>query len=488
MCNYRYMANLLGQLLIAATLLSGPGACAEPADPLMPNVNSRMVFVAPSGNNTNAGLTADGPVKTLDKAVSLLRPDQPDWLLLQRSATYELSPELLSQIRRTNHGQQVVITAWGKGIAPRLSVPGRLLHQLEEAIENNEIALTDIDLAPRAIRSTLGDPVVYGAQPDGIGPIGGGVGYKDRVELQDATVVRDQRTLVRELSNAQPGQVIYIPGEITIDLTASIEANKKLVLYIPTGVTLAGDRGIDGSRGALIRCDAIEPYSLIVARGAGVRISGLRIEGPNPDRNTEHHQRTAGRKSLGPTYYKLFPVQSGVYTEHDRLRVDNCEISGFGLSGVHLKSGTGHRVDHNSIHHCQHEGLGYGVMLDVAEAVIEHNLFDYTRHAIAGTGRVGCSYVARDNIVGKHATSHSFDMHGGKDRLDGTDIAGTSIQVYSNTFLSDKSAVVVRGVPEVKSKVSRNWFAGRQSGRQALRIEEGAELHDNWYGAVDDPQ
>ena len=81
-------------------------------------------------------------------------------------------------------------------------------------------------------------------------------------------------------------------------------------------------------------------------------------------------------------------------------------------------------IHHNNIHHCQRSGLGYGVALDEADAIIEANLFDWCRHAIAGTGSPGTSYEARYNIHLENASSHCFDMHGGGDRGDGTNIAG----------------------------------------------------------------
>ena len=61
---------------------------------------------------------------------------------------------------------------------------------------------------------------------------------------------------------------------------------------MPAGVTLAGDRGRDGSEGALICSDALKTPVLIRAAGPDVRITGLRIRGPNPKRYLDHHRRS----------------------------------------------------------------------------------------------------------------------------------------------------------------------------------------------------
>jgi len=54
--------------------------------------------------------------------------------------------------------------------------------------------------------------------------------------------------LLDALSKAKAGQVVFIPGETEIDLTSRIYI-EQLVLEVPVGVTLAGNRGQDGSKG-----------------------------------------------------------------------------------------------------------------------------------------------------------------------------------------------------------------------------------------------
>jgi hypothetical protein len=324
----------------------------------------------------------------------------------------------------------------------------------------------------------MGD-TVYGARPDARGPIGGGEAYTGVVTTGHYQA-DNVDTLLAALAEARAGEVVFIPGEAVIDLTARIYI-EGLVLEIPAGVTLAGDRGQRGSRGSLLVSDALKTPVMIRAMGPGVRITGLRIEGPNPKRYLAHHRR-AFQEGKGRSYYYEFPNSDGIQASHDSLEVDNCEISGFAHGGIFLKAGVGHQIHHNFIHHCQYNGLGYGITHDRASSLIEYNQFDFNRHSIAGTGRPGCSYVARHNVELGTSLSHCFDMHGGRDRKDGTDVAGTSILIHNNTFLAPERAVVIRGTPEGQCEVKHNWFPVHESESLAVRASEKTTVHDNLYG------
>ena len=323
------------------------------------------------------------------------------------------------------------------------------------------------------------DNTVYGARPDERGPIGGGNGYANITTKGDYTV-KDLDALLDALSKAKAGQTIFIPAETVIDLTARIYI-EQLVLDVPEGVTLAGDRGYGGSKGALLTSDALKTPVMIRAGGPGVRITGLRIHGPNPKRYLEHHRRSFGEGGGGHKYYYKFPTSNGITTRYPRLEVDNCEISGFSHAGVNLLTAQGHHIHHNHIHHCQYQGLGYGVCHNTASSLLEYNLFNWNRHSIAGTGRPGNSYVARHNLELGVSLSHCFDMHGGRDRKDGTNIAGTSIEIYNNTFRARQTPVVIRGVPEEKCEVHHNWFLRHSEAGQAVRSSGKTKVFSNAY-------
>ena len=324
------------------------------------------------------------------------------------------------------------------------------------------------------------DGTVYGAKADERGPLGGGEGYANIVTSGDYAV-SDLDSLLDALSKAEAGQVVFIPGGTEIDLTARIYI-EQLVLGVPGDVTLAGDRGHNGSPGALLTSDALKTPLMIRATGPNVRVTGLRIRGPNLKRYLDHHDRAFGPGGERHAYYYRFPTQDGIATEHDGLEVDNCDLSGFGHAAICLTKGKGHHVHHNFIHHCQHNGLGYGVSHGTASSLIELNLFDFNRHSIAGTGRPGCDYVARHNVEMGTSLSHCFDMHGGRDRKDGTDVAGTAIEIYNNTFRAPQTPVVIRGVPQEKCDVHRNWFPKHAGPDSAVRASAKTNAFDNAYG------
>jgi hypothetical protein len=319
----------------------------------------------------------------------------------------------------------------------------------------------------------------YGAQPDDLGPIGGGAGYK-RIVTGGDLVARDLDALLAALGRAKPGQTVFIPGETEIDCTARVYI-EGLVLDIPAGVTLAGNRGEGGSKGAILTSDALKTPVLLRPIGPDVRIAGLRIRGPNSKRYLDHHRRSFA-EGRGHEYYYKFPTSDGIRTDHAGLEVDNCEIYAFAHAAIYLAKGDRHHVHHSFIHHCQYAGLGYGVSHGTASSLIERNLFDANRHSIAGTGAPGCGYEARHNVELGTSLSHCFDMHGGRDRKDGTDIAGTTILIHHNAFWAPTSPIVIRGVPEEGCHVYRNWFPRHGEPGAAVRASGNTKIEDNAYG------
>jgi hypothetical protein len=289
----------------------------------------------------------------------------------------------------------------------------------------------------------------FGAETNPTGDaIGGGKGYRRLVTESDYQV-KTLEELLAALKKAKSGQIVYVNDQAEINVTG----NQKIV--IPGGVTVASGRGRGGSEGALLYSDELATSPLFLVGGKKVRITGLRLCGPDPNRRTEQMRELykEGR------YYSI-PNSDGIISTHPNLEVDNCELWGWSHAGVFLKRGAlKAHIHHNNIHHNQRSGLGYGVCLDQADALIEANLFDWCRHHIAGTGRPGTSYEARYNLVLENANGHSFDMHGGRDRKDGTDIAGDSIKIHHNTFKATSvPAFVIRGRPQQSAQVHQNWF------------------------------
>lgn len=306
----------------------------------------------------------------------------------------------------------------------------------------------------------------FGAEANPTGePIGGGEGYSRWVERTDYRVeTRD--ALLMALGKAKAGQIVYVRDDSEIDFTG----HRGIV--IPEGVTLASSRGKNGSEGALLFTTEDkhtngkpERFCLFMTGGPKVRVTGMRLRGPDP--------KVRGRYE--------YINSDGIQGNHDALEVDNCEIWGWSHGGVYATEGTGVHVHHNFIHHCQRAGLGYGVVLNQAQVKIEANIFDYYRHAIAATGRSPSGYEARYNIARQHATGHVFDMHGGRDRNDGTDVAGDWMKIHHNTFYSDRTPVVVRGRPTKECVIHSNWFLHAETPMAAVRHAGNTRVYRNWY-------
>ena len=84
-----------------------------------------------------------------------------------------------------------------------------------------------------------------------------------------------------------------------------------MVLEIPEGGTLASNRGEDGSKGGMIFSNSFATRPLICAVGPNVRITGLRLGGPNPKPCLEHHHRSFA-EGRGHQYYYKFPTSEGI--------------------------------------------------------------------------------------------------------------------------------------------------------------------------------
>lgn len=270
-------------------------------------------------------------------------------------------------------------------------------------------------------------------------PIGGGNEYDFSISVSDANVtVTDFNELKSALSNAQVGDIIYVDAD---SLFLETDIN------IPSNVTLASDRGIDNSRGTLL----VASQSRIYITGSNVRITGLSLKGPHLEVGDSTYETTC--------YDGIFAKKGS-----SNIEVDNCEIWGWSHAAIYLNNSKNAFIHNNYIHDNVRTGLGYGVSHnEAADSRIIGNLFYNNRHAIAGSGHPGQSYEASYNTVlpdNYPHKNHSFDMHGGLDRKDNTDIAGETIHIHHNTFLDiNDYAVVIRGVPEDFCLIENNTFA-----------------------------
>ncbi|MBE6551465.1 MAG: hypothetical protein E7665_04945 [Ruminococcaceae bacterium] len=303
---------------------------------------------------------------------------------------------------------------------------------------------------------TKGD-TIYGAYTkEGVPTFGGGVGYPD-IHTTGDYIVRSYTELLDACKKASSGEVIFIPSDVSIDLTMEIKDadNKGYYVYLNEGVTLASDRGYvreDGtvSTGAKLYGCGIDTPSIttgFVYCNKDARITGITLQGPDGNRHLEHHYRSFSViNAPGHDYYYRFPIAGGVSILGDNVEIDNCELSGFSSYAIGVSAYECY-IHHNYIHHNQINGLGYGVSFGHGGGLIEYNLFNYNRHSIAGSGYGDSYYTARYNVDMGESLDHVYDMHGGADRKDGTNIAGKYVEMYNNTFLTASRPFHIRGVP-----------------------------------------
>jgi len=80
-------------LALAPALMTSQALAEDEGDSFwtdfIPSTDTRLIFVSSSeGRDSNTGLTADSPVKSLSKGYALLRDGSPDWMLLKRGDTW----------------------------------------------------------------------------------------------------------------------------------------------------------------------------------------------------------------------------------------------------------------------------------------------------------------------------------------------------------------------------------------------------------------
>jgi PKD repeat protein len=319
----------------------------------------------------------------------------------------------------------------------------------------------------------------FGAEWNPTGnPIGGGPGYSDSVRHQDADYyVTDKASLLSALSSASSGDLIYVADTSEINLSSETAS-----ILIPGGVILASGRGrtLDDtiSWGGLIYTNRHDTQLLPLIRtyGYGVRITGLRLRGADPD---------IGQLCSPTVYEKMCAVS--IY--NGGCEVDNCEIYEWGYAGVVAGDGAHNAyVHHNYIHHNRRRGCGYGVVTgDDADVLIEANLFDFYRHAVAASPETTNCYEARYNISLEHDVYwQCFDRHG---TGGSPNYGGKRTLIHHNTFWhDDNKGVGINGIPCDTAEICNNWFYHTDS-MSAIQLYSNIHcgVYDNHFGDTPPP-
>ncbi|MFC7138435.1 right-handed parallel beta-helix repeat-containing protein [Halosimplex aquaticum] len=265
--------------------------------------------------------------------------------------------------------------------------------------------------------------------------LGGGDGYPNAVAESEADVVAATLDeLEQALNGASSGDVVYVAGDATIDATPATGTER---LTIPSGVTLASDRGIDGASGGEIKTDVIDWETLLWAE-SDARVTGVRITGP-----------------LSEYIEYSKPVSSGLTVKGSGVEIDNVEASGFSHSAIKLNASA--HVHHSYVHTNSMDGLGYGIMCyGGQDTLVEYNRFDFNRHSVANEGTAG--YEVRYNRFEGKAIAYQVGTHRP---------GATTLKIHHNTFIPTKHIndgvdpschVTIRGVPDDVADIHHNWF------------------------------
>ncbi len=332
-------------------------------------------------------------------------------------------------------------------------------------------------------------------------PIGGGENYDEIFSSYDATIRIENFTnsieFKAKIENAQYGDIIFIDGNLTIDLTKLFEITGEPSIKIPAGVTIASDRGI--SKGALIFTEDFDFYNnktsvgrpIFVANGNNVRLTGIRFKGPYQDQGTN-----------SPISAIRYKTCIEIADNNNGIEIDNCVFYGWPYKAIRIGRGVAYpSFNGNKIHHCyfynnRQMGLGYGVGIDCGYARIYSNIFRANRHDIAGSGKKGSGYEAFCNTVLEGSTSHNFDMHEDKK----TSNAGRAIYIHHNDFQDTGSQryqrnndenIWIRSRPYVQCRIEKNRFA-HPDPETAIRQENrnggygNMLVWNNYYNSLSD--
>lgn len=315
------------------------------------------------------------------------------------------------------------------------------------------------------------EPASADADPAARSP-SGAASYDRVVTRQNATtVVNNASELVVALEAASAGDVVFVPGNATVNLTATAP------VWVPAGVTLASDRGANGSEGALLYTEhGRSGLPLVVAGGNGTRITGLQLKGYGQAWTPASRDRASSWGILVPT-------------RASNVEIDNNDIKQF--VGICIQASGNHTyVHHNDIHYCNQVGLGYGINVG-QQATIECNYINHVRHAVAAHGGPTNAYEASYNVIGRYVQNHVFDVHSP---------GGAWFDIHHNTVMAVYSygrgkihiAAVSVAEPSRSVRIYHNWFfqnaslAIWQNGTRGPPYNESKYVnltaYDNQYG------
>lgn len=275
--------------------------------------------------------------------------------------------------------------------------------------------------------------------------------------ISSLETVKTVDELRSRIANAWIGDTIFISRGVDFDMTGE----KPIEIDRPVKI-IAASLPITASKPHFF--DKKNPLPLFKIVSGDVTLEGLWLEGFEKD-SKKAEIITLNKKGIKGVYQ--FPVTRGIEVTSKNTTIRNCILEGFSHAAIFVTEGGEVLVERNDIHHNQRWGLGYGVALhQKSTAEIRFNRFDFNRHSIAGSGFSGQSYEAYENWFGKNHNDTPLDMHGGKDRGDGTEIAGTVVDIHDNEILDSGNPIFIhRGIAEIFVNISHNTLYYQDSSK-----------------------
>jgi hypothetical protein len=340
-------------------------------------------------------------------------------------------------------------------------IPGRY-----DAVAGAELAVRP-DCGPWHIRTRVGP--VHNQQYSWI-----------RIDSTDAwrntVTVRTRSKLIEHLRSDFQG-VLNIPSGVQIDVTAPFSddpTDKNLVVNSCT--CIKGTRTVLDTGGLLFDKNNTEEHAVFTVHGHDVRIEGLRLRGPSQGNRASSQPYVSGiNVTVAPSSGLGRNV---VVTGNEFWHWTYGAVVVLGSAeenSVHMTSDQAGfvSVTRNFIHENARDSGGYGVVFSYGYALIEGNLFDRNRHAVAAGGGPHSGYIARYNYVLEGGYTQGggacdfwnqhFDVHGtGEDGYGGS--AGEYFEVSSNTIrgaqgyclVKTRPAFMLRGKPTIGAYFNDN--------------------------------
>ncbi len=301
----------------------------------------------------------------------------------------------------------------------------------------------------------------FGAKEE-TNPIGGGVGYVSGISGAATYTVTDDNTLKAALDKAKSGDIILVSGDITIDLADFILAGDpegfdgskpgytkiEYQFTVPAGVTLMGERGTNGKKGAVLKTTSYVENMFFMEEGS--RMSGLVLMGP--DQATDD---SIGGENLS----------GAIKVIGDNVKIDNCEIAGFYRSFVVAREVVGLTFENNYFHHCLGNTTGVAIDLYNTDAVISGNLFTNLRR-IASIGGKESDVVFSGNVESSNdeTTLILLRVSGGLDlSYPSMRQSISTLTVEHNAFFSKANPFYFGGLVQKVFTLTNNWFVYPES-------------------------